>query len=75
MTLKQAIGAKGWSVCHASRISGVDRRTLHRIMEGRFFPSIETARKLAAVFGCELEYHRLLTKTTEVVRCYDITTT
>lgn len=71
MTLREAMADKGWTFRHVSILSDITERTLYRIADGTFFPSLTTANKLAAVFGCELEFRTI---SGEAARCKHVST-
>lgn len=45
---------KGMSVAEVCQLAGIQETTLYRIESGKV-PRITTVRKLAGVFGCDLE--------------------
>lgn len=70
MLLYEAIQAAGLSIAKTARLAGVNRYTLQRIAQGRFYPSLSTAAKLVEVLGVELEFRRVTPGKSEAMRCY-----
>ncbi len=74
MTLHEAIKSRGWTVCKTADLAGVNRLTLQRIAQSKFYPSLSTAAKLVEVLGVELEFRRVTPGKSEAMRCYSPTT-
>ena len=51
MTLR---AERGFSQAHLAHLAGVDRKTINRIENGHFSPSLDTLTRLSVVLKCRL---------------------
>ena len=51
MTLR---AERGFSQAHLAQLAGVDRKTINRIENGHFSPSLDTLTRLSVVLKCRL---------------------
>lgn len=45
---------RGFSQAHLAQLAGVDRKTINRIENGHFSPSLDTLTRLSVVLKCRL---------------------
>lgn len=69
MTLHQAIQSHNLTPCKLATMAGLTPKSIYNLLNGAYYPTLDTAAKIAKVFHCEIEYQRMTAGAVEAVKC------
>ena len=69
MTLHQAIQTHSMTPHQLAVKAGLAPKSIYNLLNGAYYPTLDTAAKIANVFHCEIEYQRMTAGVVEAVKC------
>ena len=69
MTLAEAIQSHNLTPHQLAVKAGLAPKSIYNLLNGAYYPTLDTAAKIAKVFHCEITYQRMTAGVVEAVKC------